>query len=172
MVRLFDIVNSKVVPSEHCYSLEALKAVMDEFPQDYLSIYAYIFYMTCPNPDLNPFFDVPEEDKEELIIREVGLGVSLEDPFIINAIELCKKLYQTPTYRAYLGIKIFLDRMGESLAKEQITFNGRNASADALLKYAERFNNVRESYKGIYRDLMEEQQSKTRGGQNLAYDTQ
>ena len=32
LVKLFDIQNGKVVPSEHCYTLKSLKAIMDEYP--------------------------------------------------------------------------------------------------------------------------------------------
>jgi hypothetical protein len=78
-------------------------------------------------------------------------------------------MYQTPTYRAYEGIKIFLDNMGKSLATEQLTF-GRDGSSSALLRMAEKYDDVRQSFKGVYKDLMEEQQSSVRGGQNLAYD--
>lgn len=169
MIRLLDIQNGKITPSEHCYTLKFLKDVMDEHPDDYLKVYAYLFYMTCPNPDLNPFFDVPEQDKEELILKEVNGDFSTEDESIIYALTMCGKMYETPTYRAYQGIKIFLDNMARSLATEQLTF-GRDGSSAALLRMAERYDDVRQSFKGVYRDLMEEQQSSVRGGQRLAYD--
>lgn len=114
MVRLFDIQNGKVTATEHCYTLKFLKDIMDEFPQDHLKIYAYLFYMSCPNPDLNPFFDVPEQDKEEMIMQEVGGDFSSEEEMIQEALHRCKKLYETPTYRAYQGIKIAL-----ALAKDK-----------------------------------------------------
>ena len=56
IIRLFDVQNGVVVPTEHCYTLKALKDIMDKYPEDYLKVYQYLFYMTCPNPDLNPFF--------------------------------------------------------------------------------------------------------------------
>ena len=169
MIRLFDVQNGKVTPSEHCYTLKFLKDIMDSHPDEYLRIYTYLFYMTCPNPDLNPFFDVPEQDKEELILKEVDADFSTDDPQITHALAMCNKLYETPTYRAYHGIKIFLDNMARSLATEQLTF-GRDGSSPALLRMAERYDEVRQSFKGVYRDLMEEQQSSVRGGQRLAYD--
>ena len=169
MVRLFDILNGKVIPSEHCYTLASLKKIIEEYPQEYSRVYAYIFYMTCPNPDLNPFFDVPEQDKEELILQEIEADFSTDDEAIADAIKLCQKMYQTPTYRAYQGIKIALDNMATFMATEKPT-SGRDGSATALLRIAERFDMVRQSFKGVYRDLQEEQQSTVRGGQNLAYD--
>lgn len=169
MIRLFDIQNGKVVASEHCYTLSFLKDIMDKFPDDYIKMYTYIFYMTCPNPDMNPFFDVPETDKEELVLREVDADFSTDEPEIARAIEMCKRMYETPTYRAYQGIKIALDNMARFMATEQVT-SGRDGSATAILRIAERFDQVRQSFKGVYRDLMDEQQSSVRGGQNLAYD--
>jgi hypothetical protein len=169
MIRLFDVSNGKVIPSEHCYTLKFLKDIMDEYPDDHLKIYSYLFYMTCPNPDMNPFFDIPETDKEEIILKEIDAEFSVEDDLVIKALKMCERLYQTPTYRAYLGIKIFLDNMAKSMATEQLTF-GRDGSSPALLRMAEKYDGVRQSFKGVYRDLMEEQQSSVRGGQNLAYD--
>jgi len=169
MVRLFDIQNGNVTPSEHCYTLKFLKNIMTEYPLEYLNIYTYLFYMTCPNPDMNPFFDIPEEDKENMILREVDAEFSTDDDLIFKALKNCEKMYQTPTYRAYQGIKIFLDNMAKSMATEQLTF-GRDGSSPALLRMAEKYDQVRQSFKGVYRDLMEEQQSSVRGGQNLAYD--
>jgi len=169
MIRLFDVQNGKVIPSEHCYTLKFLKDIMDEYGEESTKVYAYLFYMTCPNPDLNPFFDVPETDKEEIIITEVDGGFSTEDDLVVNGLRMCKKLYETPTYRAYQGIKIALDNMAGFMATERVT-SGRDGSATAILRIAERFDSVRQSFKGVYRDLMEEQQSQVRGGQNLAYD--
>ena len=170
MIRLFDILNGKVVPSEHCYTLKFLKDIMDEYnEEEAVKVYSYLFYMTCPNPELNPFFDVPEQDKEELVLREVDGEFSVEDDVVIVAKKMCEKLYQTPTFRAYQGIKIALDNMATFMATEKPT-SGRDGSATALLRIAERFDMVRQSFKGVYKDLQEEQESTVRGGQRLSYD--
>ena len=63
IVRLFDIENSNLVITEHCHALPFLKKIMEEYPDTYMPIYKYLFYMTCPNPDLNPFFNLPEHEK-------------------------------------------------------------------------------------------------------------
>ena len=58
MIKLFDIQNEKIVPTEHCYTLSFLKNIMDEYPDEYLTIFSYLIYMTCPNEDLNPYFNI------------------------------------------------------------------------------------------------------------------
>jgi hypothetical protein len=42
IVKLFDIQNGKVIPTEHCYTLKALKDIMDNYPDDYLKVYLYL----------------------------------------------------------------------------------------------------------------------------------
>lgn len=169
MVKIFDIANGVVVPSEHCYTLKDLKAIMDIYPDDYIDVYAYIFYMTCPNPELNPFFDVVEHEKEELVMRQLNPTFTAEDAVIIRAIQLCQKLYETPTLRSYMGIKRMLDRLAMYMETAPIEA-GRDGNITALVNTAAKFEDIRQSFKGAYKDLLEEQQSTVRGGQNLAYD--
>lgn len=169
MIKLFDVQNGAIVPTEHCYTLNYLKRIMDEYPDCFMQAYAYIFYMTCPNPDLNPFFDVPENDKEDLILSQLTVDFSTEDEAIIVALELCRKLYETPTFRAYTGIKHMLDRLARYMEVTPIE-HGRDGNITALVNAAAKFEQIRMSFKGAYKDLMEEQQSQVRGGQSLAYD--
>lgn len=169
LVKLFDIQNGAVIPSEHCYTLTFLKDLMEEYPDTYLKVYQYLFYMTCPNPDLNPFFNVPEHEKEDLIIEEIKLEESTEDPKIIYSMEMCQKLYETPTYRAYKGIKSMLDRLARYMETTAIE-HGRDGNINSMVNAAAKFEQIRNSYKGAFNDMQEEQQSSVRGGAGLAYD--
>lgn len=169
MIKLFDIQNGQVVPTEHCYTLKDLKTIMHIYPDDYHNVYAYLFYMTCPNPDLNPFFDTPEHEKEELILSQLAITFSLEDDAVIDAKRLCETLYQTPTFRAYMGIKAMLDKLANYMGTNEIT-DGRDGNINSIVNAAAKFENIRLSFRGAYKDLMEEQKSSVRGGQNVAYD--
>lgn len=169
IIKLFDIQNGEVVPTEHCYALEFLKGIMDEYSETYLQVYKYLFYMTCPNPEMNPFFHLPENDKEEIIIEEVGLEESTEDDLIVKALVKCQKMYETPTHRAYLGIKKALDNMATYMANTPIT-DGRDGNISQIRAVAKDFEAIRQSFKGAYKDLQDEQQTSVRGGQGLAYD--
>jgi hypothetical protein len=125
--------------------------------------------MTCPNPELNPFFDIKEYEREESILTQINASFSVEDDDIINAVTLSAKLYQTPTYRAYMGIKGVLDKLATYMEKTNIT-DGRDGNITAIVNAAKNFEGIRMSFRGAYKDLMEEQKSTVRGGQNLAYD--
>ena len=169
IVKLFDIQNGKVIPTEHCYTLKALKVVMDNYTDDYLKIYQYLFYMTCPNPDLNPFFYTPDLDKESLILEQIDAEFSTEDQDVFIALQFCQRMYETPTSRAYKGIASMLDRLGRYMETTPIT-HGRDGNITALVNAAKNYEAIRASFKGAYKDLQEEQSSRVRGGIGMAYD--
>jgi hypothetical protein len=169
LIKLFDIQNGKVIPTEHCYTLNFLKNIMEEFPEDYLKIYQYLFYMTCPDPDLNPFFNLIESEKEDIIIQEIDLEVSTEEDLILVAVGRCKQLYETPTYRAYRGIQTMLDKLARYMETTAIE-HGRDGNINSMVNAAAKFDQIRQSFKGAYSDMKEEQKSSVRGGQGLAYD--
>jgi len=169
IVKLFDIQNNKIVPTEHCYTLKALKDIMENYPEDYLKIYQYLFYMTCPNPDMNPFFHTPDIDKESLILQQIEAEFSPEDDDIFVALQFCQRMYETPTSRAYKGIASMLDRLGRYMETTPIS-HGRDGNITALVNAAKNYEAIRNSFKGAYKDLQEEQQSRVRGGLGMAYD--
>ena len=168
-MKLFDIQGGKIVPTEHCYTLKSLKEIMTEYPEDYLKIYAYLFYMCCPNPDINPFFDVAENEKETLILKELDAEFSTEDDIIIDALKFCHKIYETPTYRAYMGIKTMLDRLARYMETTPIE-HGRDGNINSMVNAAAKFEQIRQSFKGAFKDLQDEQKSSVRGGSDIAYD--
>lgn len=170
IIKLFEVENGVVKATEHCYTINWLSDIMTNYPDNYLKIYAYIFYMTCPNPEQNPFFNMPEEDKEDMIISSIGLDVSTDDHLITTAIAKCNQLYMTPTLRAYNGIAKMLDNLSYYMETANITA-GRDGNINSLIAAAKNFQAIRESFKGVLKDL-EAEQSKTsvRGGQNLGYD--
>ena len=169
IVKLFDIQNKQVTPSEHCYTLKFLKAIMDKYPKKHLKIYQYLFYKTCPIPDHNPYFHIVEEDKEEQILSQIQANFSPEDELIPEALKRCEQLYETPSSRAYDGIKQALDNIAKYMGSTQIT-DGKDGNIGQIRAMAKDFDDIRQSYKGTYKDLIEEQQQKVRGDQNLAYD--
>lgn len=169
IARLFDVQNGVAVPTEHCYTLKSLRDIMDNYPEQHMKIYQYLFYMTCPNPDMNPFFNTPAMDKEEIILREIEAEFSPEDDDIFTALKFCERMYETPTSRAYEGMQKALDRISRYLSTAQIT-DGKDGNIAQIRALAKDFDGIRQSFKGVYKDLQEEQQSRVRGGQGIAYD--
>ena len=48
--------------------------------------------------------------------------------------------------------------------------HGRDGNINSLVNAAAKYQQIRESFKGAYKDLQEEQQSNVRGGIGLGYD--
>jgi hypothetical protein len=142
---------------------------MDAYPEDHVKIYQYYFYMLYPDPEKNPFFHTPEEDKESVILQELKATFSVEDPLIIKGLEFCKKRYETPTSRAHRGISTMLDNLSRFMESASIS-TGKDGSLPALVAAAKDFQKIRESYKGVLKDLMDEQKTRVFGDRHKAYD--
>lgn len=170
MIKLFEIENHTVKPTEHCYVINWLKAVMTQWPEpeDYLKIYAYIFYMSCPSQE-NPYHNVRFEMREEVITQDIDINFDTEDDVILAAINKATHLYETPTIRAHRGITVMLDNITDYMTTATVTA-GRDGNIMAVLKLAKEFDDIRQSYKGVCRDLENEQQTSVRGGHDLSYD--
>lgn len=168
-IRLFDIQNSKITPTEHCYTIQSLKRIMDEYPEDYLSIYTYLFYMSCLNEEENPFANVPESDKEEIVLKEVGGDFSADEETICDALETVKKLYETTTYVLYIGAKKSVETLAKYLSTTPIT-DGRDGNIMGVLKAQREFDQICKSFEARYKAFKDEQTRGSRGGHDIAYD--
>ena len=69
----------------------------------------------------------------------------------------------------YKGIAAMLDRLGRYMQTTPIE-HGRDGNINSLVNAAAKYQQIRESFKGAYKDLQEEQQSNVRGGIGLGYD--
>ena len=167
-MRLFELEGGTIKATEHCYMISWLKCIIDEHPDDYLKIFAYIYYMTDLSPD-NPYFNSIDEDREDKIMRDLQPEFDVEDSAIRQAIDNCADLYMTPTMRSYDAIKTMLDNMNTYLKTTEIT-DGRDGNVGSMLRVAKEFKNVRESFKGVQDDLTEETKIRARGGVKLPYD--
>lgn len=168
MIRLLDIENNTVIPTVHCKTLKWLSIIENDYPKSFMKIYSYIFYMSCPSQE-NPYFNVPVDNREDLVIEDLGIDFSLEDDVILEAVKKATVMYQTPTVRAYQGITTMLDNLTDYMSTTQVTA-GRDGNINSLLRIAKEFDAIRQSYKGIAKDLEAEQQAHVRGGQELGYD--
>jgi hypothetical protein len=168
MIRLFEIDGNNIIPTEHCHSIKWLKAIMENYPDNYINVYAYLFYMTCPNQE-NPYFNLPEEIREDAVEEDVEINFDTEDDLIQEGLRKCEALYETPSVRAYKGISKMLDNLSDYMGNTKIE-HGRDGNISALVQAAKNFQSIRESFKGVAKDLEAEQQAHVRGNQSLGYD--
>lgn len=168
-IKLFDIQNNKITATEHCYTIGSLKSIMDKYPKEYLSIYAYLFYMSCHNEEENPFALTPEEEKEDIILSEVGGDFTTDDPLIEQALQTCEKIYDTPTYRLFRAAKVGIEKVSKYIEDSAIS-GGRDGNEMAYLRYIEKYADVCRTFDERWRAYKEEQSTIARGGHQIAYD--
>tara|TARA_R110001592_G_scaffold243219_2_gene504168 strand:+ start:3891 stop:4409 length:519 start_codon:yes stop_codon:yes gene_type:complete len=167
-IRLFEIDGRTVKPTEHCYMISWLKVIIDEYPEDNVKVFAYVYYMSYLGPD-NPYANVDENDREDKIMRDLQPEFSTEDPIILKAIEKCQELFMTPTMKSYDAIKTMLENLNVYLKNTPVT-DGRDGNIGALIRVAKEFKHVRESFKGISEDVQVENKVLARGSSKLPYD--
>ncbi len=169
MIKLFDYKDGVIIPSIDVYNIGDLKAIVDNYPEQHIHILSYIFYVTCPSEELNPFFNLSIAEKKKKVAKQVGLRTSLDSPDIIKAIDLCKVLYTTPMGVFYEGSAEMLIKMGAYLRDTDI-IHGRDGNMSLIMSVLKDNDKIRNAYKSSVKDLKEEQKSSTRGGEKLAYD--
>ena len=167
MIKLFDISGKTVVPSEHCYIIPVLKKIMEFFPDQYLEIYSYLFYTTCPDSTMNPYVNQPEDTREELIIADLKPTFYLDDLKIDEARKWCQKMYETPTLRSWRGAKKMLDKVGIYLADSEIT-DGKDGNGMQIDRFMSKLGDYHDIYKKMDNEVKEEQ-AKVRGNVKIPY---
>ena len=78
-------------------------------------------------------------------------------------------MYETPTLRAFVGMKTMIDNLANYMGTTKIE-HGRDGNINSLITAAKNLSNIRSSFKDLQQDLKDEQETKVRGGKNIAYD--
>lgn len=167
-IKLFELKGKTLVPSEHCYAISFYKKIMEAYPKNHIKIFEFLFYMSCRSED-NPYFNRPQDDIEIEILKDIEADFDIEDPLIVSALKKTMELYETPTTRAYNGISNMLEKLALYMNTQTIT-DGRDGNISAIVQAAKNFQAIRQSFKGVAKDLEEEQSSRARGGSRLSYD--
>lgn len=162
LIKLFDIENDKVVPTEHCYTLKFLKDIIDAYPKNYLKIFAYLQYMSSWNPDDNPYLAMKEEDREESVLEDIGCDFSTEDDLIQEALKKCQRMTELPSGRLWLRGKQMLDKVDKFLEMTELTTGKDGSIKDVLATYKD-FNRLNEEYNKGYKAFLEDIRMNIRG---------
>lgn len=176
MSKLFEIEkldkkNPVIKPKPDCWVIKPLKAVIDNYPEDYGKIIYYLHCMNSYRPDDNPYADVPYEEREEQILRELEIDIDSNDPIIKEALESVAKKYETTFFVLYTGMKEYLNKMGKLLKTTAPTLDGKDSNAANVRQFIKEYNALSVNFKQSYRDFDEEVgNSRLRGGGRASYD--
>lgn len=169
-IRLFDIIGGQVLPTEHCYTIASLKNILEEYGENAGRIMAYLHYMTSMNGQDNPFADLPEEEKQEVITRQICPEIDTDSVVIKDALEVVLKMYESATYTVYKGFKMMMERMGRYLQTHDLT-SGIDGNWKDVISAAKSYPELKNAFKEAYKEHLDEIESeKVRGGIKLSYD--
>ena len=167
-IKLFELKGKTLVPSEYCYSISYYRKIIEAYPKNHTKIFEFFFYMSWRSEE-DPYFNRPQDDLELEILKDIEADFDIEDPLIISGLKKTMELFETPTIRAYNGISNMLEKLALYMNTQVIT-DGRDGNISAIVQAAKNFDGIRKSFKGVAKDLEEEQSSRARGGSRLSYD--
>ena len=158
---LFQIVNGKAVITDHVKNIWLLSNMIDTYgEQTALKIFKVLDYM-ADLTESNPFKDVSEIGKLEFIVSsvcpETAIDVDWNSDEMIDAVELVRKLYETPSYRHYLANKILSDKLTDAIRYTYVDTSKELGNASQIEKTNIVFEKTRELTKKIYNEFLEEQ---------------
>lgn len=166
--KIFDISNKTVVINHNCLSIPELRALFDAYANP-IPAFNFLHYRYDP---LSPYANIPEADKDDVIIKDFPGEYTLEDEEMINAIKKIEELYMTPTYRYYLDNKILMEKLGQFARTAPITA-GKDGNISAMQSQLKSVGKTIQEFKQLEKVAMQEVTESTgrvRGGKTIAYD--
>ena len=145
-IKLFNVKDRKAFPTDHCYTIGALKKLMDLFPDYYIDVYTYIQYMTSLDGEKNPYVNVDESIKAETIIKDVNPKIDPLDENIKAAVKVVYDLYRSNIhYRSFMAKKINFENYLRFVENEEWS-SGKDGSASSLIAANKAFQEMKAAY--------------------------
>lgn len=165
---LFDIEDNHVVLNHTCLSIPELKAIVDKY-EDPIPAFNFLHFLFAPK---GAYCNVPEEDKESILLDDFPGEYTLEDEVMIAAIEKLSSLLVSPTYRFYLDNKILLEKLGKFAREQPITAgrDGNFAGMQSLIKAVGKTTQEFKQLEKIVQQELDENKTRVRGDKRKAYD--
>lgn len=165
---IFDVENNHVVITPTCLLIPELKAVYDAY-KDPIPAFCYLHFRYAPK---GPYCNVPEEDKEEIVLMDFPGEYTLEDPVMQEAVKKIEFLITTSTYRYYLDNKVLIEKLGHYARTTPITagrdgnFTSMQAQIKSVGKTIQEFRDLEK----VVQEEIDEYKSRVRGEKRKAYD--
>jgi hypothetical protein len=168
--KLVEIESGKIIVKPVCWTIKPLRDIIEFYPDDYDRVIQFLHCMVSLNPLDNPFADVAEEEKEEVILRALAVDVDTNNDIIKDGLECVYICYSTPLFRSYESLKIMRDKVNFKLKNTEIDFekDGNSINVTNMIKSLSVFNKEMKEAKKAY--LEEQGEIRGRGGVEMAYD--
>jgi len=163
-LRFLDIIQGQFVINESCLLVPEFKKIVDTHSKPVL-VFKYIKALLDPE---SPYDNIPEDEKENMILKDLGIDFSLDDLDVQAAKEKAEKLSITPTERFFQDSKVGLEKMGKYLRDGTITA-GRDGNDSTFLQMLKSTGKIIQEFKQLEKQR-DEEVSELRGGQEKSYD--
>lgn len=166
--KFFDIQGGKVVINHNCLSIPELKAIHDTY-EDPIPAFNFLHFKFDVE---SPYANLPEEEKDDILLVDFPGDYTLEDEPILEAIKKLELLCVTTTYRYYLDNKILMEKLGTFARTSPVT-SGRDGNVGALQSQLKAVGKTIMEFKQLEKVVMQElneTKGRARGGKKLAYD--
>jgi hypothetical protein len=167
MKKIFDIVDQRVILSDHCLLIPEFRAVIERYGDNALDVFSFIYFF-CDYK--SPFSDYEEEKREETLMEKFNTeGVfTLEDVEVIQAMELYNELQWTAPMELLQGARAMLLKLGKYLKHASIddSKDGNIAAINQVMKSVG-------PYLGTYDEVQQQvekemQKTSVRGGKHVS----
>lgn len=167
--KLYDIINGEAKITNHCYSVDLLKTIIDTFGEyNAAKIFTVFHYMADLNPDTNPFANTSEVDKLETVVRYVCPNLPIEidwnDDIFEEGIEFTRTCYETGSYRGYLANKTLRDKLVNTIQTATVSVSKEDGNISELDRALKMLDTVNESTRKAFSEFEAENGSVQRKG--------
>lgn len=168
-INLFAVSNGKATITDHCYTNVYLKNIIDKYgKENAVKIFTVFQYMADLDSDTNPYANISEIEKLEVIIRacapNLPIDIDWNDEEMEEGIELTRKMFETGGYRAYLAIKTLRDKLTEAIQEAQVSVYKEDGNVNELNKALAMYETINEATKKAYIEFEAENGSVQRKG--------
>lgn len=163
MTEVFDIQDGRVIINPNILLIPELKEVYEAYG---LNAIAFLYYKTSVSTK-NPYRTLPEEERDEVLLRDFPGDYHPTDDTIANAI-LKLESFKPTAVRYYESIKSLVERLS-TWANTVVIDDTKEGNMNYILKMIEKVGTVADNFQKAEKAVLESEQ-KTRGNQKIAYD--
>lgn len=166
---LFSVTNGKATITDHCYTNQYYNNIIKTYGEDSaVKIFTVFQYMADLNPDTNPYANLSEIEKLEVVVRacapDLPLEIDWDDELLQEGIEITRKLFETGSYRAYLAHKTLRDKLTDAIQTAQVSLYKEDGNAGELNKALSMYEVISESTRKAFSEFEAENGSVQRKG--------
>lgn len=165
ITEIFTIEGGVVTPTIHCHIIPQFKKIIDNYPANHISMLAYCFYISCPYKTENPYADMEDAEREEILKRDFFVFPDNQD--VLDAVERMKKMWETRASRYLNKNRKNLEDIMDYIDSAPI-IDGKDGNLDQRIKVAEKCAKIMSEYTQLEEQAEEEKNKlKTRANRKV-----